>query len=358
MPKNIDPIPEAVLASWNPPRPEHIPAFHARLRQWLVDPLALAITYNSIVEGGGTIIPTIPAASTTMDAAIFLHGEETDRLAAAQLFAIDTAMTTKARGAGALLPDWSVQPSDLPSEQGFLVFDSPIGHSEVTEGSSLPIVACSWGRSPHCEPPTGAVWLTFWSAPDKEQLVQEAINNGKSPAEARLYVEQTMPPLLWDDEALLCWSAGPPKLTTVTQFIPNDGVTGVVANERTLSWIQTVLATWLLVQDPSHVETTEQRAPRAERRRAERQGRVLPSVRVVSIHRRVRPTTNRPATPSGRTLGIRIPVTGFWRSQPYGKGQALRKRKWIDDHWRGPEDGPVQVRPRVTLVDEPPDQRR
>ncbi len=117
-----------------------------------------------------------------------------------------------------------------------------------------------------------------------------------------------------------------------------------------------MLATWLLIQQPVHVEITEQRAPRPERRRAARAGRTLPAVRVVSIHRRTRSSSATSTSPSGRTVGVRFPVGSFWRDQAYGKGWALRKRILIDEHWRGPEDAPVRLRPRVTLVDAPPEQ--
>jgi hypothetical protein len=318
----------------------------------VLNPLALAITCGSLDAGRGTIIP---AAPTPLESAIILHNEEAERLAGASLFAVDATMTAKAVASGALLPDWSVQPADLPCEQGFVVFDEPIGYSETGGGAPAPIVACSWGRSEHCAPASKAVWLTFWSAPDHDQLVRDTVDEEYATAEARLFAERALPPMVWDDEALVCWSAGTPELTTVARYIPSSEVTGVIAHERTVGWIQTVLATWMLIQQPGHVEVTERHAPRHERRRAARQGRTLPPVRVVSIHRQVRATST-PAAPSGRTVHVRFPVSGFWRDQPYGKGRALRKRIWIDEHWRGPEDAPVLLRPRVTRVDAPPQQ--
>ncbi|MFI5593505.1 hypothetical protein ACIA5G_51350 [Amycolatopsis sp. NPDC051758] len=353
MPVTADAVPDSTAASWKPPRPAEIPALHDLLQEWVINPYALAITTSSLAEGRGTIIP---AAATPLESAVILHDEEASRLRDAQLFAVDAAMTAKARGTGALLPDWSIRPEDLPCEQGFLVFETPIGHVEDGYGANVPIVACSWGRSAHCEPEAGAVWLTFWAAPAIEQLVQEAIDGGMSPAQARWHAEQHTPPLLWDDEALLCWSAGEPELTTVSRYVPSDEVTGVIAHGRTLGWIQTVLATWLLIQQPVHVEITEERAPRPERRRAERAGRTLPPVRVVSIHRRIRGSSGKAATSSGRKVGVRSQVGPFWRDQAYGKGWSLRKRILIDEHWRGPDDAHVLLRPRVTLVDAPPEQ--
>lgn len=346
-----DTEPDSTTVPWTPPRPAEIPALHMSLRGWLGHPFFFKVTIDALDAGQGTIIP---AAANPLEAAVILHQEETRRLGSAELYAVDEEMTAQALAAGARLPDWSVQPDDLPAEQGFLVFDSPIGYSEATDGLIAPIVACSWGPSPHCSPPTGAVWLTFWSAPVLDRLVQAGIEAGLDPSEAQREVKRGSPPLVWDDEALLCWSAGEPDIPTTPRYIPSEEVSGVIAKDRTLPWIQTVLATWLLIQEPAIVEITEQRAPRPERRRAERAGRPLPPVRVVSIHRRVS-TATRPAEPSGRTVNVRFRVRGFWRDQPYGKGRALRKRTWIPEHWRGPEDAPVLIRPRVTVVEAPPE---
>jgi len=34
----------------------------------------------------------------------------------------------------------------------------------------------------------------------------------------------------------------------------------------------------------------------------------------------------------------RYVVRGHWRNQAYGEGRLLRKRKWIEPHWKGPEN--------------------
>lgn len=345
-----DTEPEPARVPWTSPRPAEVPALHAKVCSWLSHPFFFKVTIDALDAGQGTIIP---AARNPLEAAVILHTEEASRLQDAELYSVDQEMTAQAMAAGALLPDWSVQPDDLPAGQGFLVFDSPIGYSEATDGLIAPIVACSWGPSEHCAPPAGAVWLTFWSAPILDHLIQAGIEAGLSLAEAQHEVERSSPPLVWDDEALLCWSAGAPDIPTTPQYIPSDEVSGVIAKNRTLPWIQTVLATWLLIREPEIVEVTEQHAPRHERRRAERAGRPLPPVRVVSIHRRAS-SPARPAARSGRTVSVRFPVRGFWRDQPYGEGRALRKRRWIEPHWRGPEDAPVLLRSKVTVVEPPP----
>ena len=352
----------AADARWVPPRPARIPAIHASVQDWLTHPMVLAGTCNAVTAGQGTIIP---AAATPLDAARILHAEEAARLEGAHLFAVDPDMTRQARIAGALLPDWSVQPQDLPAERGFVVYSRPIGHSRAGD-VSVPIVACSWGPSPRCAPPSGAVWLTFWSSPDRalrfDHHADTDPRSGQSPAGpspmsggAGWDIEGDMPPLWWDDEALVCWSAAGPEIAVSPRLVAADEVRGVIAKDVTLPWIRTVLATWLLIAQPSIVELTQQVAPRPERRRAERAGRPLPPVRVVSIHHSARttPPAGAAQTPSRRRVRVRFPVRGFWRDQPYGTGRALRRRTWISEHWRGPEGAPVLNRPTVTVVDTP-----
>lgn len=317
--------------TWTPPPPGRVPALHQDLLAWTAGPVAHAITEHSHARDMGTIVPIAP---TARESARIVHDEECRRLRDAHLFAVDGPMTAQAIAAGSRLPDWSLEPADLPCEQGFVVYDTPIGHSPTTT-VPLPIVACSWGPSPYCSPSSGAVWVTFWAA-----------------------VPPRLPgPLMWHDEALLPWSAPPPELpdepTTIIRQV--DDIPGVIANKRTLPWLRTMIATWLLIQQPTVTEVTEHHAPRPDRRRAQRDGRTLPPVRVVGIHRRVHPDRSAGA-PSGRHVGVRFPVEGFWRRQPYGPDLALRRRQWIHDHWRGPHDAPLLVRPKVNHVTSPPDQ--
>lgn len=340
-------------ARWVPPRPAEIPALHAALLTWLDEPFYLAVTCSAIEAGQGTIVPSAPSV---LAAATILLDEEGRRLDGADLYAVDQEMTAQVVTAGEQLPDCSVQPSDLPAPQGLVVFGSPIGYSEEAAGITVPIVACSWGPSPYCAPPAGAVWLTFWSAPAYDHIVQVGRDNGISPGQARLMAELNSSPLVWDDEALLCWSADEPPIHDQSGFLPADQVDGIITKPRTLPWIRTVLATWLLIQQPAISEVAEQYAPRPARRRAEREGRPLQPVRVVRLQRRAgAPTATTEC--SARALTVRFPVRGFWRNQPYGKGQALRRRTWIDAHWRGPEDAPVLSRTTVTLVEAPAEPR-
>ncbi|CRK56914.1 hypothetical protein [Alloactinosynnema sp. L-07] len=147
---------------------------------------------------------------------------------------------------------------------------------------------------------------------------------------------------------------GTPEIAVTDRCVATEDITGVIAKNRSVPWLQTVLAAWFLVRNPAIVEITEQHPSRPERRRAARAGSTLQPVRVVSVNRRVSANSPRPAE-SGRTVNVRFPVTGHWRDQAYGAGRALRRRMWIKEHWRGSPDDPVRDRPRVTAVEAAPD---
>jgi hypothetical protein len=63
--------------------------------------------------------------------------------------------------------------------------------------------------------------------------------------------------------------------------------------------------------------------------------------------------TRKGSSPTVQTL-----VTGHWKGQPYGPRNSLRKRIWRQPYWRGPEDAPILVRPRVMSHDDGVDSGR
>lgn len=331
---------------WKPPLPTQVPAVHAALLRWVGSAFGIITTAEAHAHGDSTIVPIAP---TPMQSAMAVHAEELRRLRDAHLYAVDDEMTAQAIAAGTRLSDWSLTPSDLPCEQGFVIYDAPIGYTDTGHGA-IPVVACSWGPSPGCAPPQGAVWLTFWTAPDPDSLALAGMNAFLGEDTDELLGDSPVR-LLWDDEALVSWSSDAPEIPTEPYLVHRvDDITGIIASDRTVPWIRTIIATWLLIQQPTVTEIAEQHASRPQRRRAQRTGRVLPPVRVVSIHRAVH-RSPRPLTPSGRVVGVRFPVEGFWRNQPYGQERALRRRQWIAEHWRGPRDAPVLDRPKVHRVE-------
>ena len=143
---------ETAPVQWIPPHPTEVPALHADLRRWLFHPFSFTITINAIEAGHGTLVP---AAPTPLHAASILHTEEHARLGppkaesneddeVAGLYSLDHDTTVEARAQGGQLHDLAVQPTDLPTPQGLVIFDSPIGYSH-DGGPLVPIVGCSLG---------------------------------------------------------------------------------------------------------------------------------------------------------------------------------------------------------------------
>lgn len=105
-------------------------------------------------------------------------------------------------------------------------------------------------------------------------------------------------------------------------------------------------ALWGLMATCPPVEYTPNRAAR---RRAERQNRTAPPVRIVTWRG---PQGQRPVTAAEaeatRHLTKRQYIEKFWRNQPYGPQNSLRRWQLIPGYWRGPEDGPL-ADPHTTI---------
>jgi hypothetical protein len=334
---------------WVSPEPRDLPVLRHHLAEHLLTPAALEHTAFALDMGLGSIRPV---AHSALEAATVLHAEEYLRLASANLYYLTPEMTQLALAAGRALPDWTTEPTDLPSPDGFMLFSQPTGAYRNDEGDRVRIVACSWGRSEIADPTGDGAWITFWSVtnhPLLEHLLREF--GGLSEQDAYREARRRKATLGWDDEVLLPWGPAEVLARPARTPTPGDDPTFCVSTQE---WTQTLRAAWLLTQQRTLAPVTEQHAPRSDRRRAERAGRTLPPVRVVSIHRTQHCTAPSGHTDSGRQVSVRFPVEGHWREQAYGPNWTLRRRRWIPSHWKGPVNGPVRIRPKVNLVASPP----
>ncbi len=89
-------------------------------------------------------------------------------------------------------------------------------------------------------------------------------------------------------------------------------------------------------------------ATRAERRRAQRDGRELPTVRVV----RIRHAENRPSVDDETSVRYRVrwTVRGHWRRQWY-PSRGDHRPVWINPHVKGPDGAPLHAGETVHLLD-------
>jgi hypothetical protein len=61
----------------------------------------------------------------------------------------------------------------------------------------------------------------------------------------------------------------------------------------------------------------------------------------------VRPSLDAFLRGTSRTPTVQSLVAGHHKRQPYGPGGSERKWIYVEPYWRGPEDGPIAVRPHV-----------
>lgn len=100
---------------------------------------------------------------------------------------------------------------------------------------------------------------------------------------------------------------------------------------------------WSLAAEPRLVERSDMIPSRATARRAARRG-IDSGVHVIDLRHS---QSSSAGTGSGGRLTVRHVVRGHWRLQACGPKLAWRRPTWIAPHWRGPDDGPVDLRPKV-----------
>jgi hypothetical protein len=115
-----------------------------------------------------------------------------------------------------------------------------------------------------------------------------------------------------------------------------------------------VRATWLLMTQPGVADTDTATLSRAERRRAQGDGREPPAVRVV----RIRHAENHPKPEEGSTARYRVrwTVRGHWRRQWY-PSRGDHRPVWINPHLKGPDGAPLHTGQTVHLLDSRDDGR-
>lgn len=326
--------------------------------EYLGGPAMLATTVSALREGRGAISPR--TGDLERDASILI-AEELERLAAAELFFVDPDMTRLAAAAAETLPVHGLHPTDVPAPSGLCVFAEPIAtyanDGGAYDGELVHVVAVSWGDSPLMNlTPDRGVWMTQWASNDVELVAQQVHQRQGVPlARARTAARQHLGPLAWENEVTLLY--GPtPRLGTLTTASEqpvtvqevDDATRGADIAGGTMHTAMIVRAAWLLMTQPGVTDIETEPLSRAERRRAQRDGRDPPVVRVVRIrHQENRPS---PHTDSSRNYGVRWTVRGHWRRQWY-PSRGDHRPIWINPHVKGPDDAPLHAGETVHLLD-------
>lgn len=263
-----------------------------------------------------------------------LHASAVRRSA---LFHVSAEMVDLARVAAESLPEFTVFIEDLPAEYGFMVFDAPLYYTD-RDGDVIPIRAFSWqvGTWMLGLP---AVHVVEWG--DTETFRRWALPDGAAPLAADRWVREEI--------ALLG------QLTFDLEFrvglgVPiNAATSGGDAVETLLphgSFLKTI---WLLMQQKNVAEETEARFDRASRRRARREGRELPAVRVIDLRRRASGRATPGGDDEGREYHHRWLVRGHWR-QHWHPARKVHRPVWIAPHIKGPEGKPMLGGEKVYAV--------
>jgi hypothetical protein len=252
-----------------------------------------------LATGGGDTIQPVPPGRAL--AARFTH-RLAESLERARLLWVDATFAGLARSAAAGLPALPVDPA-LAGEDGLIVW-------AVAAGERVP-AAASWTRIP------GGWWVVFYTA------------TGDGLHETALHTLRTR--LGW----LYPTGIGIPLAADGT---PPDAQRGYAA---------LLVATWILAGQPLATSSTEPADP-AIRRAYARNSRPSPEVRIVRLRPRSGGTVI--AGAPGRHYTHQWWVTGFWRQQPYGPHQSLRRPVYITGHPAGPPDKPLRIRPTVQVL--------
>jgi hypothetical protein len=243
-----------------------------------------------------------------------------------ELFYVRSEMAQLAVVAGKSLPGFNITQEDLPSREGFIFFETPI-HTRASEirevtldGSrqrdearavEVDIVAVSWYEIQQ------SVHLIWWESLRAEQFAMDP----------RI-------PLNWGLEMHLPFDKG-----SDTFFDPDLGkslpVQEVDTTEHTIGWVTTLKSVWLLMKQELS-STEEVHFDRAAHRRAKKEKRPAPRVRVIALRR-----TGQGSGESGsREWHHRWIVRGHWRQQWYAS-RGVHRPVWIAPHLKGPEDAPL-----------------
>lgn len=216
-----------------------------------------------------------------------------DGLTQAHLYTVDDEFTRLARHAAADLPATTIRVEDLPAPHGLLVWSEPIA-----------------GRG---------ICATSWTVGDTGV------------------------------DVILCRSIGGCLDSQSVQALREHIGWLVPVHHRRLPWGDTVdtdavgvlVTTWLLIAQQAS-ETVPADVDRAIRKAYARTQRPAPEVRIVRIRGRVQAVGEPSAHQQAQQPdGYRRWVSGFWRQQPYGPRNTLRRPKYIFAYLRGPDDAPI-----------------
>ncbi|GIH20678.1 hypothetical protein [Rugosimonospora africana] len=310
-------------------RPTSLPKVRDRLtnywRRHATTDLATALTPEQIHTLTSQLTPDTdtPDTRSPIDRYTALMAQHAHH---ATLYWIDPDFTELARHAATSLHELQIAPHEPLAREGLMIWSNPICHPPLAGTTqTVPVIAAQWGTIP------GGLWLTFFA-----------------PAETtgtRAYTAKDLQQL----RERVGWLA-PISIGTRLEFDKPYSA----ANPHTHAVLATLLATWLIAAQPE-AQTDDIEPDKAIRRAYARAQRPAPPVRIVKLRGKQRRT---PTTPDAGNEPTRIYrnrwwVPGFFRQQPYGPKQSLRRRRYVRGHFRGPDGAPLILTKTVRVLGNP-----
>lgn len=246
-----------------------------------------------------------------------IQGLSSGVLRGTELFYVSPEMMELAVHAAQSIPDFSVQPEDLPTPDGFLYSPEPMGILQRNDdiGSAVAhIIGMCWISLPE------AVCVSFLY--DRDRLFDQY-----STSNVVDWVRAHLPRLCeLDHNMALLWND--PCLDDLTRF--PDGSDPRIQPARVMKTI------WLLMQQEISA-TSDATYDRATQRRLARKQVEPARVRIITLRRASTSSTNQEDAREYRHQWI---VRGHWRNQYY-PSRDVRRPVWIAPHIKGPDGAPL-----------------
>lgn len=295
--------------------PREVPGIRDELLEWLQQPARPAF-YRMMGQKYGWC-----GAPGTDEMSDFMLRHEIAVCRSGELFYVNEDMTTLAEAAGRTIPSFKLLIEDLPSPVGVLLFDRPIGSWTDDDGAVSQIVGCGWAR---------------WFGHEDSLLVHfytwRDLNLTSRPDLSRDGVEnlrRIQPRLVHDTEAGIRLGA------------ESDLSGGTIMD----LWGRTVLAAWMLMQQPGLARHDPWKPTKLDRAWLKR--RRIPAGDVTVVRLRYQPhDVPAPGSLGGREYQHRWVVRGHWRRQYY-PSRGSHMPIWINPHIKGPEGAPLKTGERV-----------
>lgn len=357
--------------------PGDVPALRRELLDWLGDGRGLRFHALMSHSAGSMMgLPHLdghPHVMRTYAEMVVAH--ETRTLRAADLYYVTPEMTELVRAAAADLPAFAPDPDDFPTPSGLIVFGTPLvsyqrpehtaavvdgrivtGLAPGADHEEIGVSACTWGPfNAAGKWARGGVWMSFYRnrAEMLANILDERIRDG---------IRADNPRLVPDNEYGIQYPTSDEQRDRLEQELAAKD-----APAWTSYWAKHLMATLLLMRQPLVYQRTEP-VRRGLRRQLERAGYPSGGIRILDARPRRYTTVPRdaePDTPTGpeetepggtRKISVRFPVRGFWRNQWY-PSRGVHRPRWIDPHWRGPEDAPIVHPERVRVLRPQPAER-